>query len=69
MDLNQVTIVQSRPENQLRFDPDAFDRAVLHAQRRHALIQNLWQKCCTQLNKILTYKPVSSKMVTSRRIG
>lgn len=69
MDLNQVTIAQSRPENQLRFDAEGLERAVLRAQRRRAFIQNVWQQCCTQFNKIRTYTSLPTKMVTNRRIG
>ena len=39
MDLNSVSIAQSHPANQLRFDADAFDAAILRAERRRAAVR------------------------------
>ncbi len=44
MDLNALVASQSRPENQCRFDPEAFDRAVMRAERRREARQALWVK-------------------------
>ena len=41
MDLNALTIAQHRPENQLRFDAEAFDRAILRAERRRTALRTL----------------------------
>lgn len=69
MDLNQVIIAQSHPENQFGFNTDQFDEAVLRAEERRALWKRGWSRCCAFLSEIGKTLALSSKMVTSRWIA
>lgn len=41
MDLHSLTAAHHNADNQLRFDPDAYDRAVLRAERRRAMFRRI----------------------------
>ena len=45
MDLTQITIAQSRPENQFVFDADQFDQEILRAEERRGLRKHRWSRC------------------------
>lgn len=42
MDFQSLTAAHRQPQNQLRFDAEAFDRAVLRAERRRAVLRRVW---------------------------
>ena len=45
MDLNQITIAQTNPENQFSFNANQFDEAVLRAEERRSLLKRGWFRC------------------------
>ena len=48
MDLNVIATAQSIPQTQLQFDSAEFDRAILRAERRKAIIHGTWVRIRTR---------------------
>ena len=67
MDLNALTIAQHRPETQLRFDAEAFDRAVLRAERRRAVVRGLGSRLAGEAGVMADALASIIKMALSKR--
>lgn len=42
MDLNQIATAKFLPANQIRFDQEAVDQAVLRGEKRRANLRKIW---------------------------
>jgi len=69
MDLNQISIAHSHAQNQFRFDQDAFDKAVMRAEKRRALLKETRSRCRGVLGAMFDTLAAASKIVTRRWIA
>lgn len=69
MDLSQIVISQRLPQNQFVFDADAFDQAVLRAEKRREHFKSIWNKCHLGFNKTPFSQHLLSKLASRRKIG
>ena len=69
MDLNQISIAQSQKQNQFHFDQDAFDKAVMRAEKQRTWLREARSKCYAVFAKIFDTLVAALKMVTRQRIA
>ena len=53
MDLNQITAAQTQPQNQLRFDPEAFEAAIERKERIIAQVRKVGRILPIALQRIV----------------
>lgn len=69
MDLNLIAMIQHQPVNQFKFDPEALDRAILHAEKRRAYYRSFWSQLATRLGQSIRKMRLFMKVATPTNFG
>lgn len=69
MDLNLIASAQHLSDNQLGFDQEELDRAILRSERRQAFLRAVWSRRRVPFKIISGYLSLVNRLAMSRLAG